>query len=126
MKTTPFRIDVKQSDLDDLRGRIARTRWTDEPQGAGWSMGADVSFMKRLADHWATRYDWRAQEAAINALPQFKATVDGTELHFVHVRGKGPNPTPLLLVHSFPDSFHRRSEERRVGKECRSRWSPYH
>jgi len=107
MKTTPFRIEVKQSDLDDLRARIARTRWPDEPAGAGWSMGADVSFMKRLAEHWATRYDWRAQEAAINALPQFKATVDGTELHFVHVRGKGPNPTPLLLIHSFPDSFHR-------------------
>ena len=63
--------------------------------------------MKRLAEHWRDRYDWRAQEAALNAHPQFTADVDGTELHYVHVRGKGPNPTPLLLIHSFPDSFYR-------------------
>ena len=107
MKTTPFHIDVKQAVLDDLHDRVARTRWPDEPEGAGWSMGADMAFMRRLADHWLTRYDWRAQEAALNEHPQFIADVDGTELHFVHVRGTGPDPTPLLLIHSFPDSFYR-------------------
>ena len=106
MDITPFRIDVNQAILDDLRERLARTRWPDAPEGAGWSMGTDVSFMKRLCDHWLTRYDWRAQEAALNAHPQFMADVDGTKLHFVHVRGKGPNPAPLLLIHSFPDSFY--------------------
>jgi pimeloyl-ACP methyl ester carboxylesterase len=107
MKTTPFRVDVKQSILDDIAARIAHTRWPDDPEGAGWGMGTDVSFMKRLAHHWQTKYDWRAHEAALNAHAQFTADVDGTELHFVHVRGKGLNPTPLLLLHSFPDSFYR-------------------
>jgi pimeloyl-ACP methyl ester carboxylesterase len=63
--------------------------------------------MKRLAHHWLTKYDWRAQEAALNAHPQFMADVDGSTVHVVHVRGKGPRPTPLLLIHSFPDSFYR-------------------
>jgi len=107
METTSFHIDVKQAVLDDLHDRVARTRWPDEPGGAGWSMGADMAFMRRLADHWLTRYDWRAQEAALNEHPQFIADVDGTDLHFVHVRGTGPDPTPLLLIHSFPDSFYR-------------------
>src|SRR3954470_13974551 len=107
MKTTPFRIEVKDAVLADLRDRLARTRWPEEPEGAGWSMGTDNAFMKRLAQHWLTKYDWRAQEAALNAHPQFIADVDGTAIHYVHVRGKGPNPTPLLLIHSFPDSFYR-------------------
>jgi pimeloyl-ACP methyl ester carboxylesterase len=107
MKTKPFRLAVSDSTLTDLRDRLARTRWPEQPEGAGWSLGTDAAFMKRLTEHWLDRYDWRAQEAAINAHPQFTAEVDGTELHFVHVRGKGPNPTPLLLIHSFPDSFYR-------------------
>jgi epoxide hydrolase len=107
MDTTPFRIDVTHDVLDDLHDRIARKRWPEEPAGAGWSMGTDRSFMQRLADHWLDGYDWRAQEAALNEHPQFIADVDGTDLHFVHVRGTGPDPIPLLLIHSFPDSFYR-------------------
>jgi pimeloyl-ACP methyl ester carboxylesterase len=107
MKTTPFRIDVPEATLTDLRDRLARTRWPQQPADAGWSLGTDLAFMQRLAEHWRGRYDWRAQEAALNAHPQFTADVNGTALHFVHVRGKGPNPTPLLLIHSFPDSFYR-------------------
>jgi epoxide hydrolase len=107
MKTKPFRIAVPDSTLADLRSRLAGTRWPEQPQDAGWSLGTELTFMKRLADHWRDRYDWRAQEAALNVHPQFTADVDGTSLHFVHVRGKGPNPTPLLLIHSFPDSFYR-------------------
>ena len=106
MNTKPFRIDVDQAVLDDLRERLGRTRWPEDP-GAGWATGTDTSFMRRLADHWLNRYDWRAQEAALNGYPQFVADVDGTEIHYVHVRGKGPNPTPVLLIHSFPDSFYR-------------------
>jgi pimeloyl-ACP methyl ester carboxylesterase len=107
MKTTPFRLDVPQSTLADLTDRLARTRWPQQPEGVGWSLGTDLAFMKRLTAHWRDRYDWRAQEAALNAHAQFTAEVDGTDLHFVHVRGKGPNPTPLLLIHAFPDSFYR-------------------
>jgi pimeloyl-ACP methyl ester carboxylesterase len=107
MKTTPFRIEVKDAVLSDLRDRLARTRWPESPADAGWAMGTDLPFMKRLTEHWLSKYDWRAQEAALNAYPQFIADVNGTDLHFVHVRGKGPNPTPLLLIHAFPDSFYR-------------------
>jgi pimeloyl-ACP methyl ester carboxylesterase len=107
MKTRPFRIDIADATLSDLRERIARTRFPETPPGAGWGMGTDASFMRRLADHWLHRYDWRSHEAALNAHPQFLADVDGTELHFVHVRGKGPHPTPLLLIHAWPDSFYR-------------------
>ncbi|HSS37538.1 MAG TPA: epoxide hydrolase [Polyangia bacterium] len=107
MKTTPFRIDVDQSVLEDLRRRLAATRWPDSPHDAGWGLGTDLAFMRKLADHWRERYDWRAQERALNAHPQFTANVDGTDLHFVHVRGKGQNPTPLLLIHAYPDSFYR-------------------
>src|SRR6185436_3432313 len=97
MKTTPFRIQVKQAVLSDLQARLERTRWPDEIDGAGWSMGADVAFMKRLAKHWATSYDWRAQEAALNAYPQFIARVSDLDVHYVHVRSQKPNATPLLL-----------------------------
>jgi pimeloyl-ACP methyl ester carboxylesterase len=107
MNTRPFRIDVNQDVLDDLRERLRRTNWPEEPDGAGWTMGADAAFMRRLADHWLNRYDWRAQEAALNRYPQFIADVDGMDIHFVHVRGKGPNPTPLVLLHGYPDSFYR-------------------
>jgi pimeloyl-ACP methyl ester carboxylesterase len=107
MKTTPFRIDIPQTTLDDLAQRLRATRWPQQPAGSGWDLGTDGDFMRRLVDRWLNHYDWRAQEAALNAYPQFKADVDGTELHFVHVRGKGKNRVPLLLIHAFPDSFYR-------------------
>ena len=107
MKSTPFKINVSQEILDDLRARVRRTRLPVAPAGAGWSMGADAAFMKRLADHWSEAYDFRKHEAALNAFPQFIADVDGTKVHYLHVRGRGPNPTPLLLIHAFPDSFYR-------------------
>jgi pimeloyl-ACP methyl ester carboxylesterase len=106
MKTTPFRINVSEAVLSDLRDRLARTRWPDQPQDAGWSMGTDLAYMKRLVQHWQHRYDWRKHEALLNALPQFTAEVDGVELHFVHQRGSTPKPA-LLLLHGWPDSFYR-------------------
>jgi pimeloyl-ACP methyl ester carboxylesterase len=107
MNKTPFTIHVAQSTLDDLTLRLARTRLPDAPDGAGWGFGTDLGFMQRLLAHWRTGYDFRKHEAQLNQLPQFKATVDGVSLHFVHARGKGPNPTPLLLLHGWPDSFYR-------------------
>jgi pimeloyl-ACP methyl ester carboxylesterase len=107
MNTTPFTIQVAQSTLDDLTLRLARTRLPDAPDGAGWAFGTDLGFMQRLLAHWRSGYDFRKHEAQLNQLPQFKATVDGVSLHFVHARGKGPNPTPLLLLHGWPDSFYR-------------------
>lgn len=85
----PFYIAIPQADLDDLRGRLARTRWPDEVDGVGWSMGTNLCYMKELADYWQHEYDWRTHEAALNQLPQFKADVDGIGIHFVHVTGHG-------------------------------------
>jgi pimeloyl-ACP methyl ester carboxylesterase len=107
MSIQPFKIAIPQATLDDLRERLARTRWTDEVEGSGWSYGVDLGYMKELTAYWQQSYDWRKHEATLNTFAQFKANVDGVGIHFIHERGKGPNPTPLLLIHSFPDSFYR-------------------
>lgn len=104
---TPFTIDIAQSVLDDLQERLARTRWTDGVAEAGWSYGVDVAYLKELAEYWRTGYNWREHETALNRLPHFITTVDGTDIHFIHLRGKGPKPTPLILTHGWPDSFYR-------------------
>ena len=104
MSVQPFKIDVAQDVLDDLRERLADTRWPDEIEGAGWAYGTNLGFMKALAKAWQD-FDWRAQEASLNQLPHFITEIDGLKIHFIHVRGGGPNPTPLLLTHGWPDSF---------------------
>ncbi len=101
----PFRIDIAEADLEDLRRRIAATRWPDEVDGAGWDYGSNLGYMRELADYWLTGFDWREQERRLNELPQFTADVDGQRLHFVHVRGQGPNPMPLLITHGWPSTF---------------------
>jgi pimeloyl-ACP methyl ester carboxylesterase len=103
----PFEINIPQSALDDLKARLAHIRWPDEADGAGWSMGTNLTYMKDLADYWLHHYDWRAHEATLNQFHHFKADVDGVEVHFIHERGKGPKPTPIILLHGWPDSFYR-------------------
>jgi pimeloyl-ACP methyl ester carboxylesterase len=105
MAIAPFRIDVPQSDIDDLRRRLAATRWPDQLPGTTWEYGTDISYLRDLTAYWATKFDWRRQEAMLNQFPQFKAQVDGVDIHFAHVRGKGPDPAPLLLIHGWPGSF---------------------
>jgi pimeloyl-ACP methyl ester carboxylesterase len=107
MQTTPFTIHIPQVALDDLAQRLARVRLPDAPADAGWSLGTDLAFMQRLVEHWRTKYDFRRHEADLNRLPHFTSNVNGVRLHFIHARGKGPNPTPLLLLHGWPDSFYR-------------------
>ncbi len=103
----PFRIDVPQADLDDLRERLSRTRWTDEVEGAGWDYGTNLGYLRELVEYWRDGFDWRKQEAKLNEFAHFRAEVDGFGVHFVHERGKGPDPMPILLLHGWPDSFHR-------------------
>ncbi|KOX32514.1 epoxide hydrolase [Saccharothrix sp. NRRL B-16348] len=98
----PFRIDIPQEQLDDLEARLAATRWPDELPGVGWSRGVPVGYLKDLAEHWRTAYDWRAHEAAINEHPQFLATVAGQTVHFLHVRSPEPDALPLVLLHGWP------------------------
>ncbi|HWS38138.1 MAG TPA: epoxide hydrolase [Actinoplanes sp.] len=104
MTTSPFRIDIPQSQLDDLTARLAGTRWPDELPGAGWERGVPVGYLRELADYWRTGFDWRAQEAELNRHPQFLSTVDGQNLHFLHVRSPEPDAVPLLLLHGWPGS----------------------
>ncbi|MEU4620425.1 epoxide hydrolase family protein [Actinoplanes sp. NPDC023801] len=98
----PFRIDIPQSQLDDLKARLANTRWPDELPGVGWSRGVPVGYLKEIAEYWRTGYDWRAQEAALNRYSQHLTTIDGQNLHLLHVRSPEPDATPLLLLHGWP------------------------
>ncbi len=101
----PYRISVPQADVDDLRDRLARTRWAADLPGTGWSRGVPTDYLRELATYWATKYDWRTQEAALNRYPQFITTIDGADLHFLHVRSAEPGATPLLLLHGWPGSI---------------------
>ncbi|WP_373282363.1 epoxide hydrolase family protein [Microtetraspora niveoalba] len=100
----PFRIDIPQADLDDLRARVAAARWPDEIPGTGWSYGVPLARVRELAGYWTTGYDWRAHEAALNAFPQFTTTIDGQNVHFLHVRSPEPGALPLVLTHGWPGS----------------------
>jgi microsomal epoxide hydrolase len=101
----PFRINVPDSVLTDLKDRLARTRFPDQVEGAGWDYGTNVEYMKELVAYWRTTFNWREQERKLNQLPQFKTTIDGIDVHFVHKRASRPDATPLLFVHGWPGSF---------------------
>ena len=101
----PFRLQVPDSALADLRERLAHTRLPDEPPGPPWKTGASLAYVKELLEYWRSGFDWRAQEARINAFPQFKVPIDGVEVHFIHQRSASPDAMPLLLVHGWPGSI---------------------
>jgi pimeloyl-ACP methyl ester carboxylesterase len=106
----PFSLHVPDADIADLRQRLARTRWPDEPPIEPWSTGASLSYMRGLADYWQTGFDWRQWEAKLNGFSQFTANVGGIDVHFIHAPGRGPNPMPLLISHGWPGSvfeFHK-------------------
>jgi epoxide hydrolase len=102
---SPFTIEVPQADIDDLRDRLRRTRWSGALPGEGWSRGVPVSYLKELAAYWADGFDWRKQEARLNEFPQFTTDIDGQTIHFAHVRSANPDATPLILMHDWPGSF---------------------
>lgn len=105
MNLRPFRIAIPDADIADLHARLDRTRWPDEINDDDWGWGTSLPWLRGLAEYWRHGFDWRAQEARLNALPQFVATIDGQDIHFVHLRGKGPKPLPLVLTHGWPGSF---------------------
>jgi pimeloyl-ACP methyl ester carboxylesterase len=105
MTIQPFTIAIPQADLDDLRDRLARTRWPDELPGVGWNRGVPLGYLKALAEYWRTGYDWRVHEAKLNQFPQFTTEIDGQTIHFLHVRSPEPDALPLVLIHSWPGSI---------------------
>jgi pimeloyl-ACP methyl ester carboxylesterase len=104
MQIEPFRIAVPDAVLEDLRARLARTRFPDEIRDSGWTYGTNLAYLKELIAYWRARYDWRAAEASLNAIAQFRARVGGLGIHFLHVRGRGPKPLPLVITHGWPGS----------------------
>jgi len=101
----PFRVDIPQAELDDLAARLEAARWPDEVAGGGTDYGMPTAVVRRLADRWRTGFDWRAAEARLNEIPQFTTTIDGQNIHFLHVRSAEPDATPLLLLHGWPGSI---------------------
>ena len=97
-----FRIDIPQADLDDLHRRLDNTRWPDEIAGVGWTRGVPLEYLKELAEYWRHSFDWRAAEARLNQHPQFITEIDGTDVHFLHVRSPHEDALPLLLTHGWP------------------------
>ena len=101
----PFRIEVPKADLDDLRDRLARTRWPDELPGAGDAYGVTLDTVKRLAGRWGDGYDWPAWETRLNRYPQFTTAIDGQTIHFLHVRSPEPGALPVILTHGWPGTI---------------------
>ena len=101
----PFHFKASDEALADMRRRIAATRWPDKERVADASQGVQLATMQKLARYWATDYDWRKCEAKLNALPQFLTTIDGLDIHFIHVRSKNANALPIIITHGWPGSI---------------------
>ena len=99
-----FQLHVPDADIHDLNTRLARTRLPDRAPGDDWAYGTEPRYLSQLITYWREKFDWRAQEAALNALPQFKVNLHGIDLHYIAVQGQGPAPMPLLLMHGWPGS----------------------
>ena len=101
----PYKIHVSDETLRDLKARLRQTRFTDQIPGSGWDYGTDTQYLKELVAYWAKDFDWRAQEKKLNAFHNYRANIDGLRIHFIHERGKGPHPIPVLMMHGWPSSF---------------------
>ena len=102
-----FKIKVSPEVLNDLHQRLKKTRWSYQIKGTQWKAGTDLDYLRELVVYWQDAYDWRKHETALNRFAHFKTEVDGFGIHFIHERGRGPNPFPLILTHGYPDSFYR-------------------
>jgi epoxide hydrolase len=101
---TPFRIRTAPGDLEDLRQRLGRTRWPEEATVSGWSQGVPLGYLRELCRYWMQDYDWPTREARLNTMPQYRTTIDGLGIHFVHVRSPHPDAMPLVMTHGWPGS----------------------
>jgi epoxide hydrolase len=104
-EVTPFRIEIPEADLEDLRERLQRTRWPEEETVQDWSQGVPLAYLQELCRYWADDYDWKETEARLNKLPQFRTEIDGLGIHFLHVRSPHPDALPLVITHGWPGSI---------------------
>ncbi|WP_410604762.1 epoxide hydrolase family protein [Amycolatopsis sp. lyj-90] len=104
MNAMPFRVEVPERDLDDLRARLRRTRWPENETVDDWSQGVPAAYLRVLCLYWADTYDWRAAESRLNSFPQFRTEIDGLGIHYLHVRSPHPDALPLVLTHGWPGS----------------------
>ena len=100
----PFRVEIPESDLQNLRDRLSGTRWPQDHGNTGWERGVPQAYLRDLVEYWQTKYDWRAAERRLNEHPQFTTEIDGARVHFLHVRSPEPDARPLLLLHGWPGS----------------------
>src|SRR5580700_1017781 len=105
MAVSPFKVHILEARLTDLKERLARTRWPDEIPGSGWTYGFDSEYLRSLRDYWLNRFDWRLQEQDWGRLPHFQAEIQELKIHFIHVRGAGKRPLPIIVTHGWPGSF---------------------
>lgn len=105
MRATPFTIRIPEDALEDMRRRLRTTRWAGDFGNADWSYGVEQGWLAEMVRYWAEDFDWRAQEAAMNRLPHYRVEIEGIPIHFVHVKGKGPAPRPIVLTHGWPWTF---------------------
>src|SRR5581483_5484237 len=105
MQFEPFRIDIPDAVLDDLRDRLARTRFPEQIPGAGWDYGTELGYLRELVGYWRDGYDWRKTEARLNELDHFVTEIDGALVHFVHARSPEPGAFPIVMTHGWPGSF---------------------
>ena len=104
-KITPFKIQIPDDQIADLKRRLANTRWPDKETVDDWSQGIPLAYLKEVCEYWGNKYDWRDREAKLNRFPQFKTTINGLGIHFIHVKSPEPNATPLIMTHGWPGSI---------------------
>lgn len=101
----PYKINVTKESIDDLKKRIAETRWPDEVKNANWDYGTNLTYLKELSAYWQTEFDWKKQEVKLNEFNQYLVNIAGTNIHFIYEKGKGKKSTPVVLLHGWPSSF---------------------
>ena len=105
MAIRTFQLPYSESAVQDLRERLARTRWPDTIPGSGWDYGVSLDYMKEICQYWKDEFDWKRQIEKMSAFHHYRYTSRGADIHFIHERGKGPAPIPLILTHGWPGSF---------------------
>lgn len=103
----PFTVNISETVLNDLKSRIQNTRWPGEAEGSDWHFGTSEKYLKELTDYWIDTYDWKKYEQQLNQYPQYTVEIDGIQIHFQHIKGKGNDSKPLLLTHGWPDTYYR-------------------